>query len=249
MAGRGALSLAARSGRGGTTGRAAGWPASGRAWRRLRTRGRGAGSRRRGGFLGALRDAGARPAVRHGLVAPEPGRRPSPGAGGNGWRGPERTWPGRGAGGPAAGSGLAAGGTGRPGAITAAGGVWGGGALRRRGGGRPGGRSARGTLGRGAGCPDRRMDGPAVPAAAGWARPARWPAAGSSAAGVPPAARLDGGRRPASARAGRPDAAAQRWPPALRRGSRDRRFRHGRPAAAPLRVPGPGTSTRRAAAA
>ena len=30
MTGRGALNLAARSGRGGTTGRAAGWPASGR---------------------------------------------------------------------------------------------------------------------------------------------------------------------------------------------------------------------------
>jgi hypothetical protein len=101
MEGRGELSLAARSGRGGTTGRAMGWPAKGRvgldgAWL---TGCRGAGG---SGMPGA------------------PEREVS--EGGSGARGPERTWPGRGEAGPGA-DGIGRGGvaTGRPGATTAAG--------------------------------------------------------------------------------------------------------------------------------
>jgi len=126
MAGRGVPNFATRSGRGGTTGRAAGCPASGRA----PTRGREppvapedapgaivpAGitcpAVERRGATGTGRAAGAPgPAAR--AVSVEPA--------GIGWRGPESIWPGFGEGAAAAGSGLAAGV--RPGAITPAGGV------------------------------------------------------------------------------------------------------------------------------
>ena len=75
MTGRGEPSLAARSGRGGTTGRAIGWPARGRVEGLAGGAGRGAKGR---GIAGvALRG-------------------PSEGTEGNGARGPDSTWPGRG---------------------------------------------------------------------------------------------------------------------------------------------------------
>jgi hypothetical protein len=95
MDGRGAFSLAARSARGGTTGRAAGWPA------RVRDEGdradcdaadgaAGAGApgrtSGRGRWITAGRETGP------GIAAPGPEMRTPSGAalGGNGWRGPER---------------------------------------------------------------------------------------------------------------------------------------------------------------
>jgi hypothetical protein len=107
-AARGWLSLAARSARGGTTGRAAGCPASGRA-----------------GGLGAdgIGAPGARPATPGLLKMGAEGDIGSLMPGGIGWRGPDSTWPGR-----DGGTGRATGGIGRPGAITAAGGVGDGGA-------------------------------------------------------------------------------------------------------------------------
>ena len=128
----GALSLAARSGRGGTTGRAAGCPASGRCGA-----GRGGRCRTRRAGRGAFRTRLLRRARNHlGTLLRRAGRRRV--RTGNGWRGPERTWPGRGG---AVGSGLAAGSVGRPGANTAAGGVCGAAAARtrRRGGAEAGG--------------------------------------------------------------------------------------------------------------
>lgn len=109
-AARGGASLAARSARGGTTGRAAGCPASGRAGG-LGADGIGAPGAGDGPVpavgCGAL---GARPAT--------PGRVKIGADGGDGWltpagigcRGPDKTWPGRGCG-----TGLATGGAGRPG--------------------------------------------------------------------------------------------------------------------------------------
>ena len=114
-AARGWLSLANRSARGGTTGRAAGCPASGRAG------GRGAEGMGAPGAAGLPADmgaAGARPATPGLEKIGAEGERGSPAPGGIGWRGPDSTWPGRGDG-----TGLATGGDGRPGAITATGGV------------------------------------------------------------------------------------------------------------------------------
>ena len=143
----------ARSGRGGTTGRAAGCPASARpedgaegapasalgdcavcvdAPGRISGRGR---------WIMAGRVAAP------GMGAPGPETRaPSDAAaaGGNGWRGPERTCPGRGAG---PGKGLAAGGAGLPGAITATGGA-GDGGWATTDGGAEGGAAGRGASGR-----------------------------------------------------------------------------------------------------
>lgn len=101
--------MAARSGRGGTTGRAMGWPAKGR------------------GALDGRDPIGGRGAGGRG-IAGAPERAVSDG--GSGARGPDRTCPGRGAVGLGAdGMGRGAGAVGRPGAITAAGGVLGDGAL------------------------------------------------------------------------------------------------------------------------
>ena len=124
-------SLATRSARGGTTGRAAGWPTNVRpAVKGIEPPVAGVGA-----------DAGApgpgvptlgRPtmiglAAIPGIAAPGPETRvASAGVVGNGWRGPERICPGRGEGVEGPGNGFAAGMVGRPGAITAAGGVCGG---------------------------------------------------------------------------------------------------------------------------
>jgi hypothetical protein len=123
-------SLIARSGRGGTTGRAAGWPASvrpeggdrGAPWA-LGDGADGAGApgriSGRGRWVIVGRETGP------GIAAPGPETRPPSEGGldGIGCRGPERIWPGRGLPGP--GKGLATGGAGRPGAITATGGICG----------------------------------------------------------------------------------------------------------------------------
>lgn len=103
---RGWLNLATRSGRGGTTGRATGCPARGL----------------EGGLAvpGTEAPMGA-DGVRiggPGLPRGAAGRMPSPLPGGNGWRGPDSTWPGR-----KGGSGLGGGGTGRLGASAGACGV------------------------------------------------------------------------------------------------------------------------------
>ena len=119
----------------------------------------------RGRWITAGRETGP------GIAAPGPEMRTPSGAalGGNGWRGPERIWPGRGAGDAGPGSGLAAGGAGRPGAMTATGApCGGGGSVRRRrslGCGRPRRRgrwhrSARSFMPRGAVRNHRWMDGP-----------------------------------------------------------------------------------------
>ena len=135
--GRGAVNFATRSARGGTTGRAAGCPASGR-----ETPGAVP--------LAAAGGAVLAPSALEGDAAPgvcAVGRGPSgrgrgatggrwgiprasmdagvPGPAGNGWRGPERIWPGLGVLTTELGSGLADGVAGRPGAITATGGTCG----------------------------------------------------------------------------------------------------------------------------
>ena len=109
--GRGALSLAARSGRGGTTGRATGWPARGRC-----CCGEGApGVAETGrGACGVEGRSGA-----EGRGGAGDGGAPGAGLEGNDWRGPLKTCPGRGV----VGSGLAVGAMGLPGANTADGGV------------------------------------------------------------------------------------------------------------------------------
>jgi hypothetical protein len=120
-AARGWLSLAARSARGGTTGRAAGCPASGR------DGGLGAAGMGAPGAAGppATEELGVRAAtpgrLKIGVDAEEDGEIGSL-PGGIAWRGPESTWPGRGGG-----TGLATGGMGRPGPIGAAGGICAGG--------------------------------------------------------------------------------------------------------------------------
>jgi len=100
VAARGWLNLATRSGRGGTTGRAAGCPARGL----------------EGGLavpgMGTPTDAVGMRITGPGLPRRgADGRMLSPLPGGNGWRGPDNTWPGLNGG-----SGLGGGGTGRPGA-------------------------------------------------------------------------------------------------------------------------------------
>jgi len=130
MAGRGPPSLATRSGRGGTTGRAAGCPAKGRfgggptgvgpgeAGAGPEARAGSAGLAGRGTIAGLGTGApGAAGAVRG------PGKEAL--SAGRGWRGPDKICPGLGAGG-GAGTGLAGGAVdaGRPGAKTRAGGVW-----------------------------------------------------------------------------------------------------------------------------
>lgn len=121
-AARGWFSLAARSARGGTTGRAAGCPASGRAGD-LGAEGMGAPG------AGAAADTGA-PGARVGtpgrVKIGTAGEMGSSTPGGMGWRGPDSIWPGRGGG-----TGLAMGGVGRPGAVIAGGGA---GATRGAGG-------------------------------------------------------------------------------------------------------------------
>src|SRR6266545_1841068 len=111
IGGRGWPSFIARSGRGGTTGRAAGCPARGRA-------AEGApGDAVAGRASGCLGGAGvARWTTAGRGAAGAPGRAPSGAVLGNGWRGPVRICPGLGA----DGSGLGAGAAGRPGAPTAA---------------------------------------------------------------------------------------------------------------------------------
>ena len=91
VAARGWLSLATRSGLGGTMGRAAGWPASGLAVGRIALGAAppldmGAASE---GAAGARGEAGARPMI-PGLATGAAGRRASPDPAGKGWRGPER---------------------------------------------------------------------------------------------------------------------------------------------------------------
>jgi|SRR5579885_3138046 len=112
IAGRGAASLAARSGRGGTTGLAAGCPAKGLGAPGAPEdvgAGRTSGFRGENGWRG--RFAGAVPGVGRALSVP-----------GSGCRGPERTCPGRG-GTAGPGIGLGAGVAGRPGTPLTAGGV------------------------------------------------------------------------------------------------------------------------------
>jgi hypothetical protein len=104
----GVLSFATRSGRGGTTGRAAGWPAS--------ARDNGAAGAANAAEAGARGTATGRCAAEEALAAPEPTGLPV----GNGWRGPERIWPGFGAVAAGPGNGFAEG-TGRPGAMIDAG--------------------------------------------------------------------------------------------------------------------------------
>jgi len=112
-AARGWVSLAARSARGGTTGRAAGCPASGRAGG-LGADGMGAPCT--AGGAGVPDDAGAMgaradtPGLKMGAEGESGSLRPA----GMGWRGPDKTWPGRGWG-----TGRATGGVGRPGTMTA----------------------------------------------------------------------------------------------------------------------------------
>src|SRR5579871_6486469 len=123
MGGRGCCSLAARSGRGGTTGRAMGCPARGRCGGApgCNPAGRGGGATGTPG-----RTAGAGAPGRGELVTEEPGVMPvggicvAPGVAveGRGARGPESTWPGLGA---AGGMGRGGGGVGREGAAGAAG--------------------------------------------------------------------------------------------------------------------------------
>jgi hypothetical protein len=136
ITGRGVPSLATRSARGGTTGRAAGCPAS------VRTPGADAEPVDADGKPADCADAaGAAPGRTSGrgrwitcgrgdgpgMAAPGPEvREPSADGAelcGNGWRGPERICPGRGPCTAAPGRGLALGGAGRPGAITATGGM------------------------------------------------------------------------------------------------------------------------------
>ena len=107
VAARGWLSLATRSGRGGTTGRAAGCPARGLEG------GLAVPSMEAATGAGGVRITGAG-LPRRGAD----GRMLSPLPGGNGWRGPDNTWPGRNGG-----SGLGGGGTGRLGAMAGACGV------------------------------------------------------------------------------------------------------------------------------
>lgn len=146
MAGLGMPSLATKSGRGGTTGRAAGCPtnvrpavkgiepAVGDACADAEAPGPGVPAALVRPTIGGL-------AAIPGIAAPGPETRaPSTGPVGNGWRGPERICPGRGVVLAGPGNGLAAGAAGRPGATTAAGGGGaGGGAGATRG---PSGRAA-----------------------------------------------------------------------------------------------------------
>jgi hypothetical protein len=105
------FNLAARSARGGTTGRAAGCPASGRAGG-LGAEGMGAPGDTCGAGLPAEMGAlGARAATPGRLMIGADGAMGSLTPGGIGWRGPESTWPGR-----DGGIGRAMGGVGRPGA-------------------------------------------------------------------------------------------------------------------------------------
>lgn len=123
-AARGWLSLAARSARGGTTGRAAGCPASGRAGGRGAD-GMGAPGPDGAGELpadGAMGVRAVTPGLKIGTDVDNGSLTPE----GIGWRGPDSTCPGR-----AGGTGLAGDGVGRAGGITAGG--WagvGGGAIR-----------------------------------------------------------------------------------------------------------------------
>jgi len=149
-------SLMARSGRGGTTGRAAGCPASARPedgaeGAPASALGDGAvcvGAPGRISGRGRWMMAGRVAAPGMGAPGPET-RAPSDAAaaGGNGWRGPERTCPGRGAEVAGPGKGLAVGGAGLPGAITATGGVSDGG-WAAAGGAAAGGAAGRRTSGR-----------------------------------------------------------------------------------------------------
>ncbi len=136
MAGLAVPSLATRSARGGTTGRAAGCPTNVRpAVKGIEPTIADAGSaawadaEAPGPVPATLgRPAAAGLAPTPGIAAPGPETRaPSAGVVGNGWRGPERICPGRGEEAAGPGNGFAAGIDGRPGAITAAGGVCGGG--------------------------------------------------------------------------------------------------------------------------
>src|ERR1035438_7544157 len=139
IAGLGVPSLATRSGRGGTTGRAAGCPTNVRAVVKgmeppVTAGGAdvgvpGPGAPTLGRLIVGL--AAAMP----GIAAPGPETLvPSAGVVGNGWRGPERICPGRGEEAAGPGNGFAAGIAGRPGAMTAAGGACaGGGAAAARG--------------------------------------------------------------------------------------------------------------------
>jgi hypothetical protein len=156
MAGLGVPSLATRSARGGTTGRAAGCPTNARPVVKgiePPVAGAGADAAAPGpGVPAALgRPTTTGLAAVPGMAAPGPETRmASAGAVGNGWRGPERICPGRGEEIAGPGNGLAAGIAGRPGAITAAGGACGGGAAG----------AARGPSGRGTVVP--------APATGGW---------------------------------------------------------------------------------
>src|ERR1019366_1559761 len=125
MTGLDGAGRAARSGRGGTTGRAAGWPASVRCGRGPPARGAGGALPARAVSLGASDRLASTGACGRGRetapgrgAAGAPGCIVSTGADGNGCRGPDSTWPGLGP----VGSGLTVGGAGRPGANIAAGG-------------------------------------------------------------------------------------------------------------------------------
>ena len=156
MAGLVVPSLAARSARGGTTGRAAGCPTNVRpAVKGMEPPATAAGAGADAGAPGPDAPAGfgrlttTGLAAIPGIAAPGPETRvASAGAVGNGWRGPERICPGRGEAAAGPGNGFAAGTAGRPGAMTAAGGAGAGG----------GAGAARGPSGRGT----------AVPATGGW---------------------------------------------------------------------------------
>jgi hypothetical protein len=110
MAGRGALNFAAKSGRGGTTGRADGWPA------------KGLDGAPGVGPVRASAGACGRGACGNDGRGPDGmGRTASGAMAGIGARGPDRIWPGRGA---LAAPGIGRTGNGaRPGAITATGGI------------------------------------------------------------------------------------------------------------------------------
>jgi hypothetical protein len=93
-AARGWLNLAARSARGGTTGRAAGCPASGRGG--LGAAGTGAPGTAGAAGLAAVGAMGARAATPGLLKIGADGESGSLTPTGIGWRGPDSTWPGRG---------------------------------------------------------------------------------------------------------------------------------------------------------
>jgi hypothetical protein len=151
VAARGWLNLATRSGRGGTTGRAAGCPARGLA-----------GGRAAPGIGGATTAAGGGVRITGpGLMIGADGRMLSPLPGGSGCRGPDRTWPGLNCG-----SGLGGGGTGRPGATAAGGGAvttgWDGAACTVGGGGGPGGAELGPASGGRIGCEGRPAGVPGI---------------------------------------------------------------------------------------